>query len=839
MSTDSRHDSKTLPLPAGSSLPQGGPVALDAIAGISPDLPRLGPFPVLGELGAGGMGQVFRVLDPYLNRPMAMKVLLEQWTGDPLVSSRFIEEAQATAQLQHPGIVPVHQLGQLPDGRWYFTMQEVQGRTLKEVITHVHAASFERWTPTEDGWTFRRLVDAFHKVCEAVAYAHARGVVHRDLKPSNVLLGELGQVLVVDWGIAKVMGRPDLATVTGALREPVRTSRAGDTLPGLVAGTPAFMPPEQARGELDRVDQRSDVYSLGAILFQLLWGHRPYKEVTPDKVLSAVLRGPPRTPVDSVPTRPQELRRICARAMSRDREDRYANGQKLADAVQSWLDGSRLREQAREEVDGARTLNREAAELQHQAATIRRRADRALTRLAPWASEQEKAPAWAQRELAQVLEQTARARLVEAQSRLQGALAYAPDLPEAHAALASLHRRRHEEAEASRDDTEALRAEALLRAHALALPMSSPVRAGHEAYLRGDGRLTLHTDPAGAQVRLYRYEMHRQRLVPVFARELGRTPLDGVTLPQGSWLLELQHPERATVRYPVNIARQEHWDGVPPGWEQPMPVHLPHPDALGADECYVPAGWTWVGGDPDARASGPRQRVWQDGFAISRHPVTNAQYIAFLEDLVAQGREQEALRYVPRERAGAHGSMGSQIYARTPTGGFTLRADADGDLWRPQWPVLMIDWYGARAYARWRAVRESRSWRLPMTDEWSKAARGVDGRFFPWGDHFDPSWCAMRDSQPKGQLRPVPVGTFSVDESVYGVRDLAGNAKDWCLEARRERRVVRGGHWQADGQYARCATTGEEDPHYRAGHIGFRLARPFPALLPSGGPERR
>ena len=202
----------------------------------------------LGLLGTGGMGEVWRVRDRDLNRTMAMKVIRAELMERGNVLARFIEEAQCSAQLQHPGIVPVHELGRLPGGEFYFTMAEVRGRTLSEVIGEVHWASKgDRWRTSATGWTFRKLVDAFHRVCEAVAYAHARGVVHRDLKPDNVMLGAHGEVLVVDWGLAKVVGRPDHAAEAGEL-EPVTTDRSADsskaTRMGAVAGTPAYMPVE-------------------------------------------------------------------------------------------------------------------------------------------------------------------------------------------------------------------------------------------------------------------------------------------------------------------------------------------------------------------------------------------------------------------------------------------------------------------------------------------------------------------------------------------------------------------------------------------------------------------
>ncbi len=176
------------------------------------DATSTGRYDDLGLLGTGGMGEVRQVLDKDLGRTMAMKILRADLMERPKVVARFIEEAQCSAQLQHPGLVPIHEVGKLPDGRLYFTMAEIRGRTFREVIAEVHAASpGDRWEASAAGWTFRGLMDAFSRVCEAVAYAHSRGVVHRDLKPANIMVGDHGAVRVVDWGLAKVMGRPDLA----------------------------------------------------------------------------------------------------------------------------------------------------------------------------------------------------------------------------------------------------------------------------------------------------------------------------------------------------------------------------------------------------------------------------------------------------------------------------------------------------------------------------------------------------------------------------------------------------------------------------------------------------
>ncbi|NUP97460.1 MAG: serine/threonine protein kinase, partial [Planctomycetaceae bacterium] len=212
-------------------------------------------YRVQGELARGGMGVLYRGEDVDLGREVALKVLRDELARRPDVVQRFVEEAQVAGQLQHPGVVPVHELGLLPDGRPYFAMKLVHGRTFAEALAETGATGRERW------------IDTFASICRTVAYAHSRGVVHRDLKPANVLLGKFGEVQVIDWGLAKVLGREE----GKAHASEARTSQAGH-----VMGTPAYMAPEQARGDSGSVDERVDVFALGAVLCEILTGSPPY-----------------------------------------------------------------------------------------------------------------------------------------------------------------------------------------------------------------------------------------------------------------------------------------------------------------------------------------------------------------------------------------------------------------------------------------------------------------------------------------------------------------------------------------------------------------------------------
>ncbi|MCB9677986.1 MAG: SUMF1/EgtB/PvdO family nonheme iron enzyme [Alphaproteobacteria bacterium] len=749
-----------------------------------PDLAGEQRYEDLGPLGKGGMAEVRRVRDRVLNRTLAMKIVHASFLRHAEVVSRFVEEARATAQLQHPGIVPVHDLGRLDDGRVWFTMQEVRGRTLSKVVREVHAASGERWEVSETGWGLHRVITAFHAVCQAVAFAHEHGVVHRDLKPQNVMVGRHGEVYVLDWGVAKILGRSD---DVGSDVEVVQSARSADhaTQAGQVAGTPAFMPPEQAWGEIERIDARSDVYALGSILYQILTGHSPYTG-SAREVLQAVRMGPP-VPVSRVHARlplPAELVVACERAMSREPEGRFPSAAALAEAVQQWLDGSRRREEALARVERARAAESDSALLEAQAVALRAESEALLAGVAGWEPEERKAGGWEKAAEADHAEIAARLKDIEVDETLKSAFAFAPDLTEAHARLAQRYWARHAEAERVRDRRGAAEARTLLETHAAALPPLHPLRREVDTWLGGEGALTLHTDPPGAEVLLYRYVEQNRRLVEVFERSLGVTPLDAVTLPMGSYVCVLRHPACDEVRYPVEVVRQGHWDGVPPRERAPRAVPLPPLGTLTDSDVYVPPGWFRYGGSP-GDPSVPMGRAWCDGFVIDRYPVTNAHYLRFLDDLVTSGREEDAFRLAPRERGGADGEPGALVVA-FDGGRFSLGVDHDGDVWRPDFPAILVDWNGAVAYLAWASERTGRALRLPIELEWEKAARGVDGRWYPWGDAADPSWARALSSargRPHGDFGPVEVDRYPVDCSPYGVRGLGGNVQDWCLNA--------------------------------------------------------
>jgi len=325
-------------------LPDAKPVRLELgdMLGV-PETP--GRYSHGTEFARGGMGRVYLVHDEYLGRDIALKELLpirkrksELPTPTPVrqaiqLTARFLQEARITGQLEHPSIVPVYELGYRPDGSLYYTMKLVRGRTLAEALK-----------VAPDLPARLQLLPHFVDLCQALAYAHARGVLHRDLKPSNVMLGEFGETVVIDWGLAKAKNQPDVHA--DPLSSILRLGREGESLElektqyGQVLGTPHYMAPEQAAGAIDHVDERSDVYALGAILYEILTGRPPFRGKTAKEILKQVVSGRPPLIRDEEPETPPEIVAICSRAIDRDAAQRYQSAKELADDIQRYLSGA-------------------------------------------------------------------------------------------------------------------------------------------------------------------------------------------------------------------------------------------------------------------------------------------------------------------------------------------------------------------------------------------------------------------------------------------------------------------------------------------------------------------
>jgi len=336
------------------SVPASPDPALSVVARIAARERPSDRYRIEGELARGGMGSIQRVWDEDLRRELALKRALPPEPGGAAESfdsrkrtrlSRFIEEARVTGQLAHPGIVPVHELGVDAEGRAYFTMKLVQGATLEEV--------FDRARAGDATWSRTRVLDVLLRVCEAMAYAHSKGVIHRDLKPANVMVGAFGEVHVMDWGLARVLSsegedvargettRDDADEQREAPHGPASEDSSTRTLEGDVLGTLAYMSPEQARGKLSEIGPATDVYALGAMLYELLAGYAPHKPPGERADAAELWRRVRSGKVEPLPEKaaPPELAAICEHALEADWHRRYRDMSALAEDLRAYLEG--------------------------------------------------------------------------------------------------------------------------------------------------------------------------------------------------------------------------------------------------------------------------------------------------------------------------------------------------------------------------------------------------------------------------------------------------------------------------------------------------------------------
>ena len=770
------------------------------------------------ELGLGGMGQVVEAHDPKLGRDVAIKVLRQSEKTTPGHLARFEVEARITSQLEHPNIVPVYEIGQSVDGHLFFVMKRVDGLSLRQILKALRRGE----TALTRRWTRHRLLSAFVQVCEAVAYAHARGVVHRDLKPGNLMLGVFGEVFVMDWGLALVLS--SAADLADTLTEPAESTLLSEIMDGAptthfgaATGTPGYMSPEQAAGRIDELDGRSDIWSLGAILYEILALEGAYRAPTRlGRVVEAAAGLPEdprlRNPGGQIPA---EIAAICMRALDPEPERRFGTAMELADAVRSFLDGSKRRTEAARFLADAREQWRRCELLVREQEALRTK------EVTLGDSSQPSEPLEARRELWDARRRIARIgpELAEAFAETVGlaerALARDPDHAAARAFLADVHLARFAQAEDARD----VAAATYFRRRALAYDDEGVVA----EVLAQPGSVTLLTEPSGARVTARRFDRDDVVWTRGEPRSLGTTPVRDAALPAGSWLLEVTADGCAPMTYPVHVRRRAKWTSGP----EPVPL-LPA-DALDEAFVYVPPG-PWVrGGDAQAPHAGPRAEGWLDGFVIARDPVTAGEYAAFLTDLHGRDPAAAAAR-VPRVHSALEEDPGGRYWPPPCDDGVyrVPEADRDGHRWDPSWPIGGISWEDAEAYADWLSERVPGA-RLVTSSEHEKAARGVDGRCFPWGDEFDPALCAMRYSSGGS---PEPVGAFRFDVSVYGVRDLAGSMATWCADLSfagdPTRRTARGGSWISVPWACRAAARYSGSVHGPNIAHGIRIALDLP-----------
>ncbi len=760
-------------------------------------------FEIREELGRGGMGRVLAAFDKDIGRTVALKTFIDAHRAGPRDIQKLLREVQITGQLEHPNIIPIYTVGRLEDGNLFLAMKRIQGQTLKSILGRLRSGDLL----IRKQYPLTKRLAMLLPMLNALEYAHSRGVLHRDLKPENVMVGDFGEVLVMDWGLSLV----------GRTRKPaalaVHTEYDLPVKDGMIVGTPAYMSPEQARGKITQIDERTDVYLLGGILYELLTFTPPITAPAImdaiDEVLLERIESPRlRAPEEDIPL---ELDEITMRALAPRKEDRYPDVASLREAVQAYLEGSlqaeRRAQQADEfvrEANGRRDLYKV---LKERLGRLRKRMDEALAVEGQHALEQRQAMWSLQDEHAELSRQ-----MTSAFSEMTNTYHAATQLVSSHkvarAHLAEIYWQRMLESEFDGDEPMKIYWENLVRRYN---------DGKYDDLLRGEGKAELSCEQAGSTVSLYQYTERNRVLEALPILHHHTLPLVKHHLPRGSYLAEVSAPGMATARVPFFVERarvtRKH-------------IHLVDAETVGDGFIPICGGNFPMGGDPQTFGSGPLKEVHVPDFALARFPVTMEEYLEFLNDIAEKDGLEKALAHSPRQ----HGSNESFLEV-TQEGRVRLcENDAEGDVWEESWPVLAVNYHDALAYTSWRSQRDGVSYRLPTSEEWEKAARGADRRRYVWGNQFDDSFANTRFSHgPRPLMKPV--GHHPLDQSPYGVCDMAGNIRDWCStihDTATGSRTVRGGAWSMFEMFSRCAYQGGGQENLCSVTIGFRLAKDLP-----------
>jgi serine/threonine-protein kinase len=625
--------------------------------------------------------------------------------------------------------------------------------------------------------------------------------------------------------------------------------------PSGLSGTPGYIAPEQIRGDRARTDHRSDIFALGVVLYEILTGQHPFDAPTVLGVILATQTRVPKPPRSLSPSCPLVLEDLCLAMLAKDPANRPESADRVALEAEAFLEGAQERERRHEEARRLCELAQLPVERSHalgeERVRLLKEARELLRGVKGHEPVEKKRAGWELEDRAAMVEREEAISAAEAIDLFTKALAYDPVSIEARACLSDLYWNRAQEAEAERRPALKVYYEALV----------SEFDVGrYAALLRADAMISIDTSPPGAVVTAHPYAQRDRVLAPQEGRVIGRTPIVEARLAPGSYLLVLKRSGYRDVRYPVQLTR---------GGHHVASVSLYTDAEIGDDFVYVPAGSFICGGDPLAPSSLPAGEPELGDYAIGRFPVTFREYCAFLDAL---DRIDPALaeRRAPKDLRGADGAVvqrgPSELWEPCES---LIEGEArrmfppeDGHLWNV--PVVLVNWFDAVAYCRWRSELEAGRdeapvadpLRLPTEAEWEKAARGTDGRVHPWGDHFDPTFCLMQGSRPF-LAQAEPVGTFPTDVSPYGARDMAGGMREWMGDIHGEHtwpelladpepapptersaspeRIIRSGNWASLAEYCRSAARSRLFALMRGAAVGFRVVRSLHRIRSASG----
>ncbi|MEE2786365.1 MAG: SUMF1/EgtB/PvdO family nonheme iron enzyme [Myxococcota bacterium] len=751
-------------------------------------------------LGEGGIGQVLETHDRILDRHIAVKVLKPDRTSVQ-AQHRFIREASTTAQLQHPNIVPVYDMGTKEDGQPWFSMKCVRGMSLQDILAGL-------FSPKPDGalkgkYTQFRLLQTFVDVCNAVEYAHDRQVIHRDIKPDNIMVGSFGEVLLMDWGVARLAyenSKPQRANNPAPIITDI--SNLERTQDGIIVGTPGYMAPEQARGEIANIDERTDIWALGATLYAILTGKCPFAESTLMQTLIATVREPIIPPSKRNPKAKisPDLDEICAKALQKNQERRYQTVAEMRLEIEEFLTGAL---ETRRRIQDADTWVTQSAQLQAQHERLNQARQTILATLNALPVSTGHEPLKDKRHRWNLEKQTEDLahEIADIETKIESALGRAiesyPQHEDARLKLSLFHAGQYRVFRALEDRRSAAR-------HLTAIHQY-----GHGAKLAfsPDVPLTIQTGDMKCSVYLCPLDEEDRRLVPASRQRVGTTPFSGA-VPPGHHVIQLEPQSGRAITLSISVWQADRLN---------FDIDIPSDVVLGPDFVLIPSGPFLRGHDPMSVNGRPSARPNLKTFAIGRYPVTCGEYRDFLASL----DDEEVRLRIPRDDR-----LGNQPCWPLERSEWQFPIiDVDGDAWAEDWPIININHDDAEAYCAWRSRQDGMVYRLPTDDEWEKAARGADGRYFPWGNHFDPTFCHMRSSLPSGP-NLGEVNLFVTDESAYGVRCLAGGVREWTSSRFDDYGYsVRGGSWKQGAALCRLASRWGHSASTTASDIGFRLVK--------------
>jgi serine/threonine-protein kinase len=867
------------------------PVA-DALSQQPPKVDR-NKYEYLGEIARGGMGRIVSVQDRFLRRKVAMKLLI---TSNGRATSqqvgRLLAEAQTTGQLEHPNIVPIHDVGVQQDNNYYFTMKLVKGTTLREIFRKLNADS-----NTSEQYSLARLLAIFQQIANGLGFAHSRGVIHRDLKPDNIMIGEFGEVLIMDWGIAKQVPQSSAAPTSDQKSHDyysqsdfkgIDTTERERTVLGTVAGTAGYMSPEQARGEIDRLDARTDIFSLGAMLYELLAGSPPYNQSTMTERLratsnEAAIDKPSIRRLKTTSSRgrsiPREVSAIAMKAIALKPGNRYQAAQEFVEDVQRYLEGrsvtacpdtvaqraTKWTKRNRVAVGtvlglilavvfagwSARALTRrtvisqnrdEARRIVSAAQTEREQRIQSLTQAK--VNDDGYAELNKQRDLDSIDEKYT-AQLTEAANYYARIFDYDPLNLDARSELAKVYMEMWRAAQ-RRNKAELMSAYAQEVAR---FAGTGNYDRQFQAEINGDGKLKLLTGNVKADVFIFRnMETGKwNRLTPVPYR-LAERRVDNDALAEATSRLRQSvdgHDGSSVFFFNLDERFGHHVGQTPISIEQmPAGSYVFVLRAPGYDDLHLPVTLARQKNlDLNVRILRPGERppgfsyvpsvlakvggpaAGTQGGNFTWKPV-KAFFIQTYEVTFGE-YEQFLLDLIANGRvqeARQHLPRDFGFYYLEIAGAGLKPHSSLTDGWR-KWAVRGVSWLDAAVYADWRSRKDGVAYRLPTELEWEVAARGTDGRKFTWGEVFWPQGARLSQGYTSAN-NTRKTGQFA-DESVFGVWDMTGGQAEWCADefsGRSGERVLKGNAWALQPAGLETAFRTSGPPDYFHSTTGFRLA---------------